>query len=464
MNAYLNGIRTQWKRFAAWLGGEGIALLLVVGFVVHVGYAVAYRIPPTVDAKRYVTVAINLVERGVYCLECTVPLAADMAIHGVGPGYQFFLAGVFAMVGTQFWVVWMLQALMFVGVVAWIAHRTRAHASWQRNVFLGVLLFHPDIVQANAMLMTDTLFMAMVFAVCEACIWLLSQKGQRSSRWMVVAWTLIGGGFALANLIRPTGLPFFLLALAALTYLRLSWKHLALIVGGFILVQTPWVVRNYRVYDHFLLNSAVGGINLWVGLHPDGDGRYDLSRLPDVQEQMKKLTTADMELYSAEQARLLLTQHPIQSGIRFVQKGFGLFSLAKTSGYWFHYANRLDQGITALLSLLANTFLLAFGLAGLFLEAFRAWRARRAETEALLRAVLILACTAAPVLTVVSYRYRLPLLPTLVFFAIPYVLTRAKDRAWWGAGLASLTILFVGTVLDAASQWEKILLRISALF
>lgn len=457
-------LSTWYVRAQELLGGKVILRLLIVGFFVHFGYALFYRIEPSVDALRYVETAWNLVERGAYCLDCTVPLAADPAIHGVGPGYQFFLAGVFAIVGKAHWVIWALQSCLSLAIAAYVAYRTREHRSWVRNVLLAALVFHPDIIQSDAMLMTDTLFVALAVGATEAMLWLIKhqQELRMYTRWL--AWLALGGGYALTNLVRPTGLPMLVLAIVGLAWVRASWKWIIMVLLGFALMQAPWVVRNHQVYGRWMLNSAVGNINLWVGLHPNGDGRYDLATMPDVLEAAKRLSAADMEVYSGEQAKKLLRERPVQSALRMVRKGFTLFSLTKTSGYWFHYRGKVDQAMTAALSLLANMLLLIVGLAGLFFEALQSWKKRRFDAELVTRGGMILACVAAPVLTVVAYRYRLPLLPSLTIFAVIYALRSPKTREWWLSLALSGGLVGVGTLLDVLTQWEKIVTRLSAMF
>ena len=41
-----------------------------------------------------------------------------------------------------------------------------------------------------------------------------------------------------------------------------------------IIVATPWAIRNYQVFDHFVPVSTNGGINLYLGNNPEADGSY----------------------------------------------------------------------------------------------------------------------------------------------------------------------------------------------
>ncbi len=69
---------------------------------------------PRVDARAYDRIAWNLAQGFGYVEDVSMaetPVKDD-AIIRVGPGYQFFLAGVYVMAGHQYWVVWLLHALL----------------------------------------------------------------------------------------------------------------------------------------------------------------------------------------------------------------------------------------------------------------------------------------------------------------------------------------------------------------
>jgi len=58
----------------------------------------------------------------------------------------------------------------------------------------------------------------------------------------------------------------------------------AAFLAGTAVLVAPWTVRNVRVHDRFVLVSAGGGVNFWIGNHPDAIGEGDLAANPHLKE------------------------------------------------------------------------------------------------------------------------------------------------------------------------------------
>src|SRR3989344_9542700 len=95
-----------------------ILVLILAGiFFTSLAFSFHYRISPTADAKAYTRIARNLAAGAGYIadLENAGDVAHDDAIVRVGPGYEFFLAGIYWLIGGQsLEVVWGIQALLRV--------------------------------------------------------------------------------------------------------------------------------------------------------------------------------------------------------------------------------------------------------------------------------------------------------------------------------------------------------------
>jgi hypothetical protein len=421
--------------------------IVLAAFVVSLGYACAYRIQPSVDARKFHEIAVNLVTKHSFCFECNVPLAEDKAIRDIGPGYQFFLAALYQLFGIRLWVVWIVQALMHALVVWWLFGLAKRLVPEAKDGFVGAVIglyaFHPDVIQQYAMLMSESLFVFLLVAVFRLVIPLVEGSLKRQP-WVVAGATglLLGA----LTMTRPTGLPIFLGVLGLLAWKR-RWKDLLVVFLCFLAIQAPWTVRNLRVYDKFIFNSVVGGLDFWVGLDPYGPGEFDLDKLPHITEKIKGLTPEEVEYTSLAETKNIIKTMPGFALARTVQKGFKLFALTKTSGFWFHYRTSIDQVATVFASALFNLVALGAGCAA----AFEIVRTRRVRHWGIVAALAVIALMGvAPTLTVVVNRYRIPMLPFFSLIILDWLVhVRGRDRIrsllFAGALLAATTLLDVWT-------------------
>ena len=93
-----------------------LIILLAVVFVVNIAYSFVYQIEPVVDANAYDDIAWNFAQGIGYLEDASLEGAPELdnAIARVGPGFEFFLAGVYKVFGHQIWFIWILHALMRV--------------------------------------------------------------------------------------------------------------------------------------------------------------------------------------------------------------------------------------------------------------------------------------------------------------------------------------------------------------
>lgn len=139
-----------------------------------------------------------------------------------------------------------------------IAGRAFGEHSWG-GTFLALALYFPLWMSA-AVVMTETLF---CFLLVLAMFFLQRAISQgEHPRYFVAS----GACFALAFLTRPIGLPVFLFGLfpillrAKVPRALMSWSVLSI---SFLIVTSPWFVRNAIVLDDYTALSTDGGFNLW---------------------------------------------------------------------------------------------------------------------------------------------------------------------------------------------------------
>ena len=90
-----------------------ILIFLMLGvFFVALLYSLYFHIEPSVDARAYDKIAWNMVQGNGYKEQANLSYDEDIAILRVGPGYEFFLAGIYWLFGHHIWIVWIINALL----------------------------------------------------------------------------------------------------------------------------------------------------------------------------------------------------------------------------------------------------------------------------------------------------------------------------------------------------------------
>jgi tetratricopeptide (TPR) repeat protein len=189
------------------------------------------------------------------------------------PGYPYVLALVHRVAGDdpvaprsfQFGlglaaaVLGFLLARRLAGPVAGLAAAAGLATSWTMIFFEGELL--------DATLLT---------ALMLAALLMVLRTADRPSPWRAL---VAGGLLGALGLIRPNALALVPIAGVWLGWVvdrRRSRPHavrsvLALTAGAF-LALTPAALRNHAVSGEWVLVSANGGINFWIGNNPEADG------------------------------------------------------------------------------------------------------------------------------------------------------------------------------------------------
>ena len=442
------------NRFIAYLRSKPVRLwLTVAAFAVSFGYGLFYQITPSVDARKFHATAVNIVTRHSFCSECNVPLAQDTAIRDIGPGYQFFLAAVYTIFGIHTWIVWLLQALMHATVVWWLYGLIRrvlgSVASNHLNTTLPLALyaFHPDIIQATAMLMSEIVFVFILVGIVKLFVLIWEHNGRAS--WGKLVW--MGALLGALMMVRPTGAPVLVVVLFVFVWKR-WWKALILVLISAVLIQAPWAIRNARLYHSFVLNSVVGGLDIWAGLDPHGSGEFNLSALPNIRQKIAGLDPDQIDRVSLEEVKKIVLTKPLFAIGRTVQKGLKLFALSKTSAFWFHYKGAWDRLFVLIGSVLFNLALLGMFCASL-------WDAlvhRRFHHWILaLGTVLVILLAIPPTLTVVVNRYRIPMLPFMALASAGWLaFVTEKDRR--NSLIAAMLMLVLTTSVDVWGSLDKV--------
>lgn len=174
-----------------------------------------------------------------------------------------------AWAAAMFNLVLSAVTLTLVGLFA-----RRLAGRWVAVAATAVIAFFPNLIFHTSVMLTETLFNAVLVAFLTVLLW--RPIGERmSTRRAVGAGLLLGG----AVMVRPVAL--MLLGLVAIAFWRRRRNHIrALRTFGLVVVTmlvpiVPWVVRNAVVMDHVALATNTGD-NLCIGNHPGANGTFSL--------------------------------------------------------------------------------------------------------------------------------------------------------------------------------------------
>ncbi|HOC68061.1 MAG TPA: tetratricopeptide repeat protein [Candidatus Hydrogenedentes bacterium] len=191
--------------------------------------------------------------------------------HGRPPGYPWFLAAVYSIFGVNDYAPRIIQmliglanALLLYGIGKRLFGNTAGFISgvfmavyWVFPYFEGILTY-PSVAVFVMLLLFTTLL----------------QWCETGGRWHLLLAGMLLGIFAL---FRPNGLliaPCILgwmgwVSLAKVGSLKRAAILAALFITGCVGVLTPPFIRNYCVAHDFVFISSYGGINFYVGNHPE---------------------------------------------------------------------------------------------------------------------------------------------------------------------------------------------------
>lgn len=222
--------------------------------------------PIRADAADYYNYAVNLKKHHTYSratLSDTPPVPDAVR----SPGYPVFLTMFVEDPPTRFmlWKIVAVQALIDCLTVL------LALAIFRRFLPEGLALggglltaLSPHLISASTYLLTETLFVFLT----TLSVWLLIKLFVDKNRVIAVA---AGAVIAAATLTRPT-LQFFIIPAAGILYFVLARQDrlrlIAPLVVGFVLVMSPWVIRNLGPIGS-PTDPILSTLSLQHGMYPD---------------------------------------------------------------------------------------------------------------------------------------------------------------------------------------------------
>jgi 4-amino-4-deoxy-L-arabinose transferase-like glycosyltransferase len=411
-------------------------LLLIVGvaMLLRIVWAALVPVVPQSDGMAYDTFARNLVNHGVFGWNAAEPFAYWP------PGTSMFYAAVYKLAGFDYLNVVIANLAVALGMLVCTARVVARFVGARVALWsVAVLAVWPTLIMLTTLLVSEQLFLFLTIAALDA--W--TSERHSVLRRGLLAGVLLGA----ASLVRPVAplLPF-LFAGAMLCFAGWQREQLRLQLGlvlwaavAMAFVIAPWAWRNYQLLDHFVLVSANGGVNLWMGNVPGSDGYFQ--NLPD--------TVKGMSAFEADQVLgALAREYILADPMGFVWRSFlkliRLYNNESIGVLWNSDGIAQRFGADAVIGFKRFTqisWAVIFGLA--ILGALLMCRHRAARRVLLSPLPVMMACTSLiHAMVVTGDRYHLAAATQIAMLA-GFALEAARQR--WAVPLATVPATKVPT-------------------
>ncbi len=380
------------------------------------------------------------------------PSPAGAYFHS--PLYIELLKGFYRVFGRDLFALRLAQHVLGAAACALVAQVTR-RAFRSTTIGLGAGIFAAlmgPIIFYEGQIGVDALMPFLVMASVA-----LAVRAFRTGR--ALDWALVGITVGVAALGRAVVLIWLpLLLFCALGFPRLRWRRFGALLVGAAVAILPVTLHNWRTDGDFVLVTANGGLNFYIGNHEAANGGYVLpqgvafrpgdpagdfeGRAAAEAGSARALTAAEVSAWWTARGWAFVRAEPGRAARLVVEKAKLLVTDAEVTQLHDYDVYR---EVAPILDVLPTAgFVIIPGLAGLIAM----FATRRRGPLARRLAWLALAFAAGFLPFFVVGRYRAPWLLLLAPFAAAWlhrVVVACRDRAWRS--------LAVPVLAAAATAW-----------
>ena len=424
----------------------GLLLLALVVRLVYLehGEDNPFFFAPVVDAHSYVVQARQLVE---------VSWVGDKPFWQP-PLYPYFLALIYAVSGDLYWTPRFIQCLLGAASCALVFGIGRQVFGIRVGLLAGAMacLYGPSIYFEGELLPT-----ALAVFLNLLLLFILLQSGRR---WRQALAAGLVQGLAIvavpnAALLAPCACLWYWKSAERAVRSKLVWC--LLFAAGASAVVGSVTARNWAVSGEFIPLSWNGGVNFYLGNHPDYDRLVGIRPGPEWEALMEQplaagqVGYAERSAYFYRQAGDWITSAPGDFVRLLGYKAFLLVRGEEIKRNQDVYFARTYSWLMGVLLWKIHHCAFPFGLLGPLAAVgmVLAWRHRP-------QAGLLLLCTgaysASLLLFFITGRYRLPLVPLLLLFAgyaLVWLVEQRRDRQWRLLGIGLAFVVLLGIAANA---------------
>lgn len=411
---------------------------LIAAFVLRVGWIAVFDAQPVSDFRWYYERGIDLAMGNGYSISATSFWPDNIPSIGqetIAPteyrptaywpvGYPAFLGILFAMLGPSLTVAKIANVLFSMGslLLSYFPAKTLFRSETAGRVTLLILSFYPNHIAYTSLVATESLFLFLLLAGIS----LLIAPGRK------IAFAGVAGIiFALACLVKPQAviIPALYFVVATFSAPKRE-RRKGLLVQAVILhlcliaALSPWLFRNYTVFDHFVFISNNGGYNLLVGNNPYATGEYRLNG-----KMASMLNEVDGEYEKDVKARALATRYMRQQPLQVIKlwpKKLVMLYSKDREGFSWNEQGIARTGVTETLfwglKLVAQVYYLLI-MAAFLISLFFFGRQHLTQRQSIpvLGLWIALYFTGISLLTFADSRFHFPVMPWLIMYIGAFV-------------------------------------------
>ena len=340
-------------------------------------------------------------------------------------GYPLFLAMLFWVSGVSIPVA--LTANLVLSVMSlvfayWIA-RELFRSEITGRLFLLLLAAYPNNIAYTSLVGVETAHLFLLFLGIALLLPGISIKGG------VYPWRLLMSGlvFGLATLVKMQTLllPAFLLLL----FPQFSWeksclidrvKKIGILYVVLIAVLSPWVIRNYILYNDFVLSNN-DGVNLYIGNGPDANGTWVGVAWFGVEKNA--MDEYKINQRARNEAISYIKAHPLQTLILMPAKLVSLFSHGD-GVYWNNLgtdmklksARRILRGVDKL-NTNYESIMIVFLIVSLLFGCWKRLQHGKGNGWPLMGIAIIVYFVSIYLVDYGSPRYHFPIIPWVIMYS-----------------------------------------------
>ncbi|MEE9294703.1 MAG: glycosyltransferase family 39 protein [Phycisphaerae bacterium] len=257
---------------------KAFVVLLILAFSIRIGIC-SYRggLGRTPDSYReYVMVADRLLQHGTVTCAFVLDEASSAPSAVMPPAYALLVAAAYAVLGAESFAATLLlqiiNALATTAAVAVVFVVARQLGGGRAGWVAAIIAALNPAIAGFTPLIWDTSLFTLGVALTVWMVVRLSHGPPDGKRWL--AFGLWLGGLALLNPALTIAYPF--LVLWSLTRSqnhrpRATIHGVGLTVVGWLVVITPWTIRNFVHFDRFMYIRSGLKMELWLGVCPEAD-------------------------------------------------------------------------------------------------------------------------------------------------------------------------------------------------
>ncbi|MBF0298589.1 MAG: glycosyltransferase family 39 protein [Oligoflexia bacterium] len=251
-----------------------VPIVLLISFCLRMLTIIFFDTYPTMDAYQYFMDGIKIAEGGYFSDATNVPYWPA--------GYKIFIGILFFVFPQKLFVIKFAQVILHL-IAELIMYKIVLKLSnnnfLMAKITLLLMAIYPNHILYSALIWSEILFLTMILLAFYLLILaneheLLMTKTSKKKYLILFVSGLLWGA---AALVRPLAM-FYPFAFYAAFFLckkisiKISIKQLLVVFVAFFLMLSPWVYRNYKLYNKFILISTNGSLVLFMTFVVDNDG------------------------------------------------------------------------------------------------------------------------------------------------------------------------------------------------